>query len=75
LYRYVRNPMYIAVVALIVGQGLIFANLRVLEYGALIWLAFDLFVVLTLHKSFGPEYETFCRNVSRWRPRLHPWPN
>jgi protein-S-isoprenylcysteine O-methyltransferase Ste14 len=78
LYRYVRNPMYIAVVALIVGQGLIFANIRVLEYGALIWLAFHLFVVSyeepTLHKSFGPEYETFCRNVSRWRPRLRPWP-
>ena len=78
LYRYVRNPMYIAVVALIVGQGLIFANIRVLEYGALIWLAFHLFVVSyeepALHKSFGPEYETFCRHVSRWRPRLHPWP-
>src|SRR5271170_6132481 len=37
LYRYVRNPMYVAVEALIVGQGLLLANARVLEYGALIW--------------------------------------
>jgi protein-S-isoprenylcysteine O-methyltransferase Ste14 len=74
LYRYVRNPMYVAVVALILGQGLIFGNVRVLEYGALIWLAFHLFVIgyeePTLRASFGPEYEAFCRTVPRWIPRL-----
>ena len=78
LYRYVRNPMYVAVVAVIAGQGLIFANTRLLEYGALVWLAFHLFVVAyeepTLRATFGPEYEGFCRNVSRWIPRLSPWP-
>lgn len=78
LYRYVRNPMYVAVVALIVGQGLIFPNMRVLEYSALVWLAFHLFVLAyeepTLLATFGPEYETFRRGVSRWIPRLSPWP-
>lgn len=78
LYRYVRNPMYVAVVAVIAGQGLIFANTRLLEYGALVWLAFHLFVVAyeepTLRATFGPEYEGFCRKVSRWIPRLSPWP-
>ncbi len=76
LYRHVRNPMYVAIVALIIGQGLIFANVRVLEYGALIWLAFRLFVISyeepTLRKSFGPEYEVYCRDVKRWLPRLRP---
>lgn len=77
LYRYVRNPMYVAVLVVIIGQGLIFANTRVLEYGALVWLAFHLFVVAyeepTLHRTFGPEYEAFSRGVPRWIPRLSPW--
>lgn len=74
LYRYVRNPMYVAVVTVIVGQGLIFGNVRVLEYGALVWLGFHLFVVAyeepTLRATFGPEYEDFCSSVPRWIPRL-----
>ena len=77
LYRYVRNPMYVAVVAVILGQGMICENVRVLEYGALIWLAFHLFVIgyeePTLRATFGTEYETFCGNVSRWIPRLSAW--
>jgi protein-S-isoprenylcysteine O-methyltransferase Ste14 len=77
LYRYVRNPMYVAVVAVILGQGLILANARVLEYGALVWLCFHLFVIayeeLTLRATFGAEYEDFCRSVSRWIPRVRPW--
>jgi protein-S-isoprenylcysteine O-methyltransferase Ste14 len=78
LYRYVRSPMYIAVVAVIIGQGLVLGNMRVLEYGMLVWLGFHLFVVAyeepTLRATFGPEYEGFCSGVSRWLPRLGPWP-
>jgi protein-S-isoprenylcysteine O-methyltransferase Ste14 len=77
LYRYVRNPMYVAVAALIFGQGLLFGEVRVLEYGVLVWLCFHLFVLLyeepTLRRSFGAEYETFCANVGRWVPRLSAW--
>jgi protein-S-isoprenylcysteine O-methyltransferase Ste14 len=77
LYRHVRNPMYVAVVALILGQGLLFGNVRVLEYGVAVWAGFFLFVVLyeepTLRKSFGKEYEEFCGNVPRWIPRWRPW--
>jgi len=77
LYRYVRNPMYVAVVAVILGQGLLLGSVRVLEYGILVWLAFHLFVLLyeepTLRRSFGAEYETFCAHVSRWIPRLSAW--
>src|ERR1017187_5940852 len=43
-YRYVRNPMYVAVVSIIVGQALLFSNIRVLGYGTLVWLLFHLFV-------------------------------
>jgi protein-S-isoprenylcysteine O-methyltransferase Ste14 len=76
-YRYVRNPMYVAVVAVIIGQGLIFGNMRVLAYGALVWLGFHLFVVAyeepTLQATFGPEYERFRAGVPRWIPGLSPW--
>ena len=77
LYRYVRNPVYVAVLAVILGQGLLFGDVRVLEYGVLVWIAFHLFVLLyeepTLRRSFGAEYENFCANVGRWIPRLSAW--
>ena len=76
-YRYVRNPMYVAVVAVIAGQGFLFGNISLLEYGAAVWLAFHLFVMLyeepTLKRSFGAEYDAFCVKVPRWIPRLRPW--
>lgn len=74
LYRYVRNPMYAAVVAVIAGQGLMLGNLRVLFYGALVWLACHVFVTMyeepVLRATFGQEYERFCTRVPRWIP--HP---
>lgn len=77
LYRYVRNPIYIAVVAVIFGQALLFGDLRLLWYGALLWLFFHVWVVMieepTLKQTFGPEYESFRTHVPRWIPRLTPW--
>jgi len=64
LFRYVRNPTYVAVVSLILGQGLFFGSVRVLEYGIAVWAAFHLFVLIyeepTLRKTYGPEYKQFC---------------
>jgi len=77
LYRYVRNPMYLAVVAVILGQSLLLGSARVLVYGALVGLVFHLFVVVyeepTLRAKYGSEYENFRSNVPRWVPRLRPW--
>lgn len=77
LYRHVRNPMYVAVVSMIAGQGLVLGDLRVVSYGAVVWLAFHLFVLgyeePKLRHSFGAEYERFCTNVPRWIPRLRAW--
>jgi protein-S-isoprenylcysteine O-methyltransferase Ste14 len=77
LYRHVRNPMYVGVTAAIFGQGLLFGDQDTLAYSVLVWLAFHLFVYLyeepTLRRTFGEEYETFCRNVRRWIPRVLPW--
>jgi protein-S-isoprenylcysteine O-methyltransferase Ste14 len=77
LYRYVRNPIYIAVVAVIVGQALLFGDLRLLGYGGLLWLFFHAWVVMieepSLKQTFEAEYERFRSNVPRWIPRLTPW--
>jgi protein-S-isoprenylcysteine O-methyltransferase Ste14 len=77
LFRYVRNPMYVAVLTLILGQGLLFGCVTLLEYGAAIAVGFYLFVVLyeepKLRKTFALEYEEFRANVPRWVPRLRPW--
>lgn len=79
LYRYVRNPMYVAVVSTILGQGLILGNAMLLEYGGLIWLLFHLFVLgyeePILRARFGSEYGLFRAEVPRWIPRLTPRPD
>ena len=77
LYRYVRNPIYVAVVAVILGQAVFFADRQLLVYGASLWLFFHLAVIVheepTLRESFGAEYERYRANVPRWLPRLTPW--
>lgn len=76
-YRYVRNPMYVAGLLLVLGQGLLFGSGRLLEYGVFVWLAFFAFVVLyeepALQRKFGKEYENFRAHVGRWIPRLKPF--
>lgn len=77
LYGYVRNPMYIAVLSLVFGQGLLFGNVQVLKYGLAVALGFYLFVLLyeepVLRNKFGEEYDAYCKNVRRWWPRVRPW--
>jgi protein-S-isoprenylcysteine O-methyltransferase Ste14 len=76
-YRYVRNPIYLAVVSVILGEGMILGNVNLLAYGVLAWLSTHLFVLAyeepTLRKTFGAEYDAFCANVPRWVPRMSPW--
>jgi protein-S-isoprenylcysteine O-methyltransferase Ste14 len=76
-YRYVRNPMYVAFVSAIAGQGLLFGSRRVLIYAAGAWLTTHLFVCLYeephLRAQFGEQYDAFVRHVPRWIPRLTPW--
>ncbi|MBI4517547.1 MAG: isoprenylcysteine carboxylmethyltransferase family protein [Deltaproteobacteria bacterium] len=73
VYRYVRNPMYIGVLAMIVGQGVFLASVVVLLYAAGVALAFHLFVVLyeepALRRKFGDNYRAYCKQVPRWLPR------
>jgi len=76
-YRYVRNPMYVAVVSLVLGQGLIFGDVRILVYGLCAWLVTHVFVLLyeepTMQRTFPTDYAVFKAHVPRWIPRLTPW--
>ena len=78
LYRYVRNPMYVAIVAVDSGAGVLVGRPTSRSpMAALIWLAFHAFVVSyeepALTRRFGAPYEIFRANVPRWIPRLTPW--
>ena len=76
-YRHVRNPMYIGVVTIILGQALIFGTVGLLYYAAIVWVGFHLFVLgyeePTLLRTHGTEYDTFRANVPRWIPRVTAW--
>lgn len=77
LYRHVRNPMYVAVLTMLLGQAVMFMSLPVLIYAVAVWLITHMFVVSyeepTLRLSFPEEYADYCANVPRWLPRLTPW--
>jgi protein-S-isoprenylcysteine O-methyltransferase Ste14 len=76
-YCFVRNPLYVAVVSLIIGQALLFEDIRVFVYGLCAWLMTHLFVLTyeepTLRRTFPDEYPIFCAHVPRWIPRMTPW--
>lgn len=74
LYKYVRNPMYIGVLSLVLGQAIWFESARLFEYAALLFLLFSAFVFLyeepALRRKFGESYRRYCQMVPRWIPRL-----
>jgi protein-S-isoprenylcysteine O-methyltransferase Ste14 len=76
-YRYVRNPMYLAVLAIILGQALLFRSGGALVYACLVLLAVALFVrgyeEPTLEEEYGEEYREYRRGVRGWLPHLRPW--
>jgi len=76
-YRYVRNPMYVAVTTTIVGQAALLGRPALLLYAALFMTAVAAFVYgyeqPTLTQRFGAEYDEYRRNVPAWWPRLRPW--
>jgi protein-S-isoprenylcysteine O-methyltransferase Ste14 len=77
LYRYVRNPMYLAVAATIVGQALILGQPILMLYVAAFAVTVAAFVHWyeepTLRRQFGEQYETYCHAVPPWWPRREPW--
>lgn len=74
LHRYVRNPMYIGVALVILGETGMFRSPYLVLYAAAMLSLAHLFVVFyeepTLQRHFGESYEEYFRSVPRWLPRL-----
>jgi len=73
-YQWVRNPMYIAVLLVVIGEAILFRSFLLVGYALLVWLVVHLFVVFveepSLRGQFGGSYETYLRTVRRWLPRF-----
>jgi protein-S-isoprenylcysteine O-methyltransferase Ste14 len=73
-YRYVRNPMYVGVLAANLGHFFWFGYWSLLIYTLVVFVAFNTFVAYyeepTLRRKFGAAYEDYLRNVPRWIPRF-----
>ncbi len=73
-YRYVRNPMYVGLFLVLVGEAMLYASFFVLLYALFLVAAAHIFVVFyeepTLRRRFGESYKQYLRSVPRWLPRM-----
>ncbi len=76
LYRYVRNPMYLSVTTILIGELMLTGSRALLVYLASWFLAVNVFVIgyeePTLRRRFGASYARYTRQVGRWIPRRPP---
>ncbi|MDD5712990.1 MAG: isoprenylcysteine carboxylmethyltransferase family protein [Smithellaceae bacterium] len=76
-YRYVRNPMIMGVVLMLIAESLLLQSWYLACWAGIFFMGNAIYFPLVeekgLKKRFGVEYEEYCRHVSRWLPRLTPW--
>lgn len=79
LYKYVRNPMYVGMLSLVLGQAIWFESKTLFGYAGLVFLLFTSFVFFyeepVLRRKFGESYQRYCQTVPRWIPRMRRPPN
>ena len=77
LYRYVRNPIYVGFLIVLIGEALVFGSAGMVAYAAIAWCvgaaAVRLYEQPRLTRRFGAAYQQYLRAVPAWIPRLHPW--
>jgi protein-S-isoprenylcysteine O-methyltransferase Ste14 len=75
LYRYVRNPMYLSVTMIILGEALVAHSVALPVYWAVWFVCANLFVIgfeePSLRRRFGSSYDEYARQVGRWVPNFH----
>jgi len=77
-YRFVRNPMYVGMGFVLIGEAIVFPHITtiMLVMTAVLWLVVSVLVIgyeePVLRRTFGADYEEYCRHVRRWLPRLTP---
>lgn len=76
LYRYVRNPMYVAVTLIVLGEATVAHSRDLVAYWAVFFLSANVFVIgyeePNLRRRFGASYDEYASRVGRWIPRLRP---
>lgn len=78
LYRWMRNPMYLGMALMLIGEAILLP--QIWREMAALTLVLAVAVTVLVHKKeepdlqrlFGAEYEEYCRQVPRWIPRLTP---
>jgi len=77
MYRYVRNPMIIGVLIVLLGESISILSLRIFIWAMVFFILNSIHFVLyeepNLEKRFGDEYKEYKKNVPRWIPRLKPF--
>lgn len=70
LYRFSRNPMYIGVMLILIGEAIFFQSGYLWIYLLFVFIAFNIFILLheepRLRRDFGEEYKRYCGKVRRW---------
>ena len=73
LYRYVRNPMYVAAMTIMLGEAIFFRSLAIVAEAGIFFVFAHLFVTFyeepVLRRMFGGSYERYTQTVGRWMPR------
>jgi protein-S-isoprenylcysteine O-methyltransferase Ste14 len=79
LYTYVRNPQYVGVILVVVGETILFGRILLFAYAVFLAIGYHLFVRFyeepTLRRKFGEEYVQYCAGVSRWLPHRSSFSN
>jgi protein-S-isoprenylcysteine O-methyltransferase Ste14 len=70
LYKFSRNPMYVGVTLILIGEAIFFLSVQLWIYALFIFIAFNIFIIFfeepRLRRDFGEQYTTYCEKVRRW---------
>jgi len=70
LYRFSRNPMYVGVMMMLIGESIFFQSFALVKYSLFIFAAFNIFIIFfeepRLRRDFGEEYNKYVKEVRRW---------
>jgi protein-S-isoprenylcysteine O-methyltransferase Ste14 len=77
IYGYVRNPMIMGVLTVLIGESLAILSFNILIWALIFFIINNVYFLVyeepNLEKRFGNEYREYKRNVPRWIPRLKPF--
>jgi protein-S-isoprenylcysteine O-methyltransferase Ste14 len=77
MYAYVRNPMILGVITVLIGESVVISSRPILLWAALVFIINTVYFMFSeepaLQKRFGEEYREYKKNVPRWIPRMRPW--